>query len=138
MRLGRIQRGDHVSIRHLEAGDEAAFIQAVRASRKLHRPWSYLPETAEGFRDMLLRPLGESYLICRNEDDATRVRHAGTAPRRGQCPARQRAFDRARRGSRVRREGYSPRYLKIGNRWRDHVRFAMLVDEFTPAARRRR
>jgi len=37
-----------------------------------------------------------------------------------------------------RREGYSPRYLKIGNRWRDHVRFAMLADEFTPAARRRR
>ena len=70
MRLGRLQRGDHVSIRHLEAGDEAAFIQAVRASRKLHRPWSYLPETAEDFRDMLLRPLGESYLMCRNEDVA--------------------------------------------------------------------
>jgi ribosomal-protein-alanine N-acetyltransferase len=36
-----------------------------------------------------------------------------------------------------RREGYSPRYLKIGNRWRDHVRFAMLADEFTSARRRR-
>ena len=37
-----------------------------------------------------------------------------------------------------RREGYSPRYLKIGNRWRDHVRFAMLADEFAPAPRRSR
>ncbi|HEU5224302.1 MAG TPA: RimJ/RimL family protein N-acetyltransferase, partial [Actinomycetota bacterium] len=37
-----------------------------------------------------------------------------------------------------RREGYSPRYLKIGGRWRDHVRFAMLADEFAPATARRR
>ena len=37
-----------------------------------------------------------------------------------------------------RREGYSPRYLKIGGRWRDHVRFAMLADEFSPPASRRR
>lgn len=26
------------------------------------------------------------------------------------------------------REGYSPRYLKIGGRWRDHVRWAILAD----------
>jgi ribosomal-protein-alanine N-acetyltransferase len=37
-----------------------------------------------------------------------------------------------------RREGYSPRYLKIGGRWRDHVRFAMTADEFSPATNRRR
>jgi ribosomal-protein-alanine N-acetyltransferase len=29
-----------------------------------------------------------------------------------------------------RREGYSPRYLKIGGRWRDHVRYAILAEEF--------
>jgi ribosomal-protein-alanine N-acetyltransferase len=29
-----------------------------------------------------------------------------------------------------RREGYSPRYLKIGGRWRDHVRYAVLAEEF--------
>jgi ribosomal-protein-alanine N-acetyltransferase len=28
-----------------------------------------------------------------------------------------------------RREGLSPRYLKIGGRWRDHERWAMLSDE---------
>jgi ribosomal-protein-alanine N-acetyltransferase len=25
-------------------------------------------------------------------------------------------------------EGYSPRYLKIGGRWRDHERWALLAD----------
>jgi ribosomal-protein-alanine N-acetyltransferase len=27
-----------------------------------------------------------------------------------------------------RREGFSPRYLKIGGRWRDHVRLALLAE----------
>jgi [ribosomal protein S5]-alanine N-acetyltransferase len=29
-----------------------------------------------------------------------------------------------------RREGYSPRYLKSGGRWRDHERWALLVEEW--------
>ena len=29
-----------------------------------------------------------------------------------------------------RREGYSPRYLKIGARWRDHERWALLAEEW--------
>jgi ribosomal-protein-alanine N-acetyltransferase len=28
-----------------------------------------------------------------------------------------------------RREGYSPRYLKISGRWRDHVRYAILAED---------
>jgi ribosomal-protein-alanine N-acetyltransferase len=31
-----------------------------------------------------------------------------------------------------RREGYSPRYLKIQGRWRDHERWALLADAATP------
>ncbi len=34
------------------------------------------------------------------------------------------------RGAGFRREGFSPRYLKIGGRWRDHERWALLVDEW--------
>jgi len=29
-------------------------------------------------------------------------------------------------------EGLSPRYLKIGGRWRDHERWALLADEWSP------
>jgi ribosomal-protein-alanine N-acetyltransferase len=35
------------------------------------------------------------------------------------------------------REGYSRRYVKIGGRWRDHVRFAMLAEDWATLRRRR-
>ena len=33
-------------------------------------------------------------------------------------------------------EGLSPRYLKVGGRWRDHQRWALLAEEFRPPPRR--
>jgi hypothetical protein len=36
------------------------------------------------------------------------------------------------------REGYSRRYVKIGGRWRDHVRFAMLADDWRKLRRNHR
>lgn len=35
------------------------------------------------------------------------------------------------------REGYSRRYLKIGGRWRDHERWAILADDWKTSRRRR-
>lgn len=181
MRLGTLQRGDRVFLRHLEAVDEDAFVHAVRSSRKLHRPWSYLPESSTDFRAMLGRPLGESYLICRNDDEAfagcaslgqivfgnlrsAYLGYSAFVPHHGRGymteglglvlrhafgtlglhrveanvqPDNERSIALVQRLG-FRREGYSPRYLKIGNRWRDHVRFAIVADEFTPRPRRRR
>ena len=40
-------------------------------------------------------------------------------------------------GAGFRLEGLSPRYLKIGGRWRDHERWAILAEEFRPQRGRR-
>ena len=167
-------------LRPLQATDQIAYVQAVRSSRRLHRPWSYPADTAERFARLLERPDAEAFLILRNGDDALagtatlgNIAHGNLngaylgydafAPYEGQGymtegiglllryafgplglhrveaniqPENARSIALVERLG-FRREGYSPRYLKIGGRWRDHVRYALLAEEFGASPRRK-
>jgi ribosomal-protein-alanine N-acetyltransferase len=160
-----------VFLRAPERDDEAEFIEAMQASRTLHRPWLYAPQTPEDFREYLvraLRPTSEFFLGCRHEDDAiigflnlseivrgsfqsAYLGYGAVAAFAGQGYMRdalalvlRETFtrldlhrveaniqpDNAASIALVRRsgfelEGVSPRYLKIGGRWRDHERWAI-------------
>jgi len=166
-----------VRVREIGADDETEFVERVRASRALHRPWTDLADTPARFGELLERaaaPTDAVFLIVRDVDDAIvgvahlsqivlgnfRSAYLGFSvfipfAKRGYMSEGLRfvlrdAFDRIglhrveanvqpgnapsiavveRLG--FRREGYSPRYLKIGGRWRDHVRYAILSEEFS-------
>ena len=172
----QIARGERVFLRYPTGDDEDAFLRAVAASRELHLPWTFLPETAEGFRALLDRtrdPADQLLLICLLQDGSPAgVAHLGQivlgdfrsaylgysalVPHEGRGLMREgltlvlrHAFetiglhrveanvqpDNARSIALVerlgfRREGYSPRYLRIGGEWRDHVRYAILAEDF--------
>jgi len=173
-----------VRLRELAPEDEDEFVQRVRESRSLHRPWAHPPDTTNGFRDLLAgaaNPSEALFLIVRAEDGAmagyARLSQIALGGFRnaylgysafagfdgrgymtdGLRLVLGRAFgpiglhrveanvqpDNARSIALVerlgfRREGYSPRYLKIGGRWRDHVRFAILAEDFFTAEAVRR
>jgi len=165
-----------VYLRELRHEDQDEFLRRVKASRRLHRPWTYPPETPEGFRSLLGRvemPTEAIHVVCRLEDGAMaglanlsqiflgdfRSAYLGYfafSPHEGHGymtegvrlllheaftdiglhrveanvqPENARSIALVERLG-FRREGYSPRYLKIGGRWRDHVRYALLAEEF--------
>ena len=134
------RRGFRVQLIRPSAGDRDEYLQLVRDSRSLHRPWVYPPKSAEDFAlylrrtrskdrvDFFLRDKGTSDLlgvfelsvIVRGPLRSTFLGFYALAP--------------------LRYEGYSQKYLKIGGRWRDHERWAILSDEWRvhPSRRRRR
>jgi [ribosomal protein S5]-alanine N-acetyltransferase len=165
-----------------EQGDVADLVALARASRRLHRPWVYLPESASGWRSYLercRRGAVMGHLLRRadtrelvgvvNISEVVRGRfqsgylgfyvhaaHAGQGLMRlGLAEVATLAFrvhrlhrleaniqpgnERSRRLVKrlgFRCEGLSPRYLKIGGRWRDHERWA-ITSEAWRAGRRR-
>jgi ribosomal-protein-alanine N-acetyltransferase len=163
-----------VFLRSPSRSDEGEFVASMQASRSLHRPWLYAPQTPEDFREYLvraLRPSTEFFLACRVEDDAivgflnlsdivrgsfqsAYLGYGGVARYAGQGymsealglvlheaftklrlhrieaniqPGNAASIALVRRGG-FQLEGLSPRYLKIGGRWRDHERWAILSE----------
>jgi [ribosomal protein S5]-alanine N-acetyltransferase len=47
--------GGRVELRDLVLADRDAFLEMVRESRDLHRPWTYPPERADQFEDLVSR-----------------------------------------------------------------------------------
>ena len=160
-----------VVLRQPTAADRDEFIAAMRASRALHRPWIYMPETPERYAAYLARvgdPRAAPYLACRKGDGAivgflniseivrggfksAFLGYGGVARFAGQGymteamrlllreafttvglhrleaniqPGNAPSIALAR-GAGFRLEGFSPRYLKVGGRWRDHERWAI-------------
>ena len=171
--------GSRVLLRDLVPADRDAFLDMVRESRELHRPWTYPPERADQFDDLVSRTARDDFAcvistLVGNGDIVgvftisqivrgyfqsaylgyyASARHAGKGLmgesmalvldhafgalalhrleaniQPGNAPSVALA-----RGAGFRLEGYSPRYLLIGGRWRDHERYAITADEHIQA-----
>ena len=173
-----IEQGRRVYLRTPRRSDKDEFLRLVRASRELHRPFVYAPETARDFAAYVKRcgdPGERCFLVCRRTDDAlvgvynvsqiargffesAYLGYYAFAPTAGQglmadglqlvlrhCFRRLKLHrleaniqpDNERSKALVKRagfryEGYSPRYLKIGGRWRDHERWAITREDWAP------
>jgi ribosomal-protein-alanine N-acetyltransferase len=53
--------GSRVELRDLVYADRDAFLEMVRESRDLHRPWTYPPERADQFDDLVSRTVREEF-----------------------------------------------------------------------------
>lgn len=164
--------------------DAAAFIAAVRASRKLHGAWVRAPHSPATYREYVARfgaraqrnPLTATHagvVVRQTGDDAlvgvfnfseivrgafhnaylgyyAFAPHAGSGRMaEGFRLALEFAFRTLKLhrievnvqprnvrshalvlGAGFAREGFSRRYLRIGGRWRDHVRYALLAEDW--------
>ena len=163
-----------VALRTPTLADQDEFIARMRASRALHRPWIYMPETPERYAQYVTRvedPRAAMFLACRVEDGAivgflniseivrgpfksAFLGYGATADFAGQgymTEAMQLLLREAFVTLRLHRleaniqpdntpsialakragfelEGFSPRYLKVGGRWRDHERWAIRAE----------
>jgi len=176
--MRKIQTGRRAYLRNPHELDRFEFVRLARASRELHRPWVYAPETGRQFDAYLARSRIESercFLVCRRDGDeiagvfnlsqiaygsfqSAYLGYYAFAPSAGQGlmseglalvlrqtfgplklhrleaniqpgnDASRRLVERAG----FEYEGFSPRYLKIGGRWRDHERWAITREAWRP------
>jgi [ribosomal protein S5]-alanine N-acetyltransferase len=171
-----------VAVRTPTLADEDDFIAAMRASRSLHRPWIYMPETHEKYAAYVARaedPRFAPFIACRLEDGAivgflniseivrgqfksAFLGYGGVAGFAGQGymteamrlvlreafmhlglhrleaniqPGNVASIALAKRCG-FELEGFSPRYLKVGGRWRDHERWAIRAETWRATVRR--
>jgi [ribosomal protein S5]-alanine N-acetyltransferase len=174
-RRGVLLETDRIRLRRPRLRDGEEFLEMVRSSRRIHRPWVHPPEDMEGYSALLRRcrsPRSEGIFAWSREDDALvgvfllseivrggfqsaylgyygHTRHAGKGLMSEALelvvqhafremglhrveaniqPGNIRSIALVKRCG-FRREGYSPRYLKIGGRWRDHERWTRLRDD---------
>ena len=174
--MGRSNGSKRVFLRQPTPSDEAAFLAAVRRSRKLHGDFAHPPSTVEKFRASLARQLDASHQghlvleaatdeivgvinlneIVRGPSQSAYLGYYAFEPHAGKGlmaaglrqviglafgklklhrleaniqPNNLRSLGLVERLG-FQREGYSPRYLKLGGRWRDHERWALLREEW--------
>ncbi|MEP7281521.1 MAG: GNAT family protein [Rubrivivax sp.] len=164
-------RQPEVTIRQIERGDEPAFVQAARRSRRLHGRWVTAPTDGPAFVRYLARfelPASVGFVVLAPGGELagavnlTNVVHGNFRSgylgyfafagheRRGMMRSAllaviRHAFGPLRlhrveaniqpgntasialaRACGLQREGFSPAYLKVGGRWRDHERWALV------------
>jgi len=172
--------GNRVHLRPPRRADGAAFVAAVRTSRRLHGRWVSAPGTPAAYALYLSRyvrrvglPANAALLVCRSGDEALAGAFNFSAIVRGPFESAYLGYyafaplaghgymtegfalaldfafrrlelhrveanvqpDNARSLALLERvgfvrEGYSRRYIRLAGRWRDHVRFAMLAEDW--------
>ena len=70
---GALEIGERTFIRRARERDADEFVELMRTSRELHRPWSFPPTMPEEFRALAQRAQAEDFelfLLCRRNDGA--------------------------------------------------------------------